>query len=116
VAVTFLSLVRVLGHAGTFWLYGVIAIGAGFFFYLLVPRQRQKPGTDPSPIGERKKAEGTIDRESKMRAGIARIAWNSKGRCRMRRLIHPIKYNSLSIVVFALFVVAFSHKLLPVGD
>ena len=27
VAVTFLTLVAVLGHAGTFWLYGVIAVG-----------------------------------------------------------------------------------------
>ena len=33
VAVTFLTLVGVLGHAGTFWLYGVIvAIGAWVFF------------------------------------------------------------------------------------
>jgi hypothetical protein len=33
VAVTFLSLVAVLGHAGTFWLYGVIAIAAWVFVY-----------------------------------------------------------------------------------
>jgi len=42
VAVTFLTLVGVLGHAGTFWLYGVIAIGAWFFFYLLVPETKGK--------------------------------------------------------------------------
>jgi sugar porter (SP) family MFS transporter len=42
VAVTFLTLVKVLGHAGTFWLYGVIAIGAWIFFYLLVPETKGK--------------------------------------------------------------------------
>ena len=42
VAVTFLTLVGVLGHAGTFWLYGVIAIGALVFFYLLVPETKGK--------------------------------------------------------------------------
>jgi sugar porter (SP) family MFS transporter len=42
VAVTFLTLVGVLGHAGTFWLYGVIAVVAWIFFYLLVPETRGK--------------------------------------------------------------------------
>jgi SP family galactose:H+ symporter-like MFS transporter len=42
VAVTFLTLVGVLGHAGTFWFYGVIAIGAWIFFYLLVPETKGK--------------------------------------------------------------------------
>ena len=42
VAVTFLTLVGILGHAGTFWLYGVIAIGAWIFFYLLVPETKGK--------------------------------------------------------------------------
>jgi SP family galactose:H+ symporter-like MFS transporter len=42
VAVTFLTLVGVLGHAGTFWLYGVIAAGAWVFFYLLVPETKGK--------------------------------------------------------------------------
>lgn len=42
VAVTFLTLVGVLGHAGTFWLYGVIAIGAWVFFYQLVPETKGK--------------------------------------------------------------------------
>ena len=42
VAVTFLTLVGFLGHAGTFWLYGVIAIGAWVFFYLLVPETKGK--------------------------------------------------------------------------
>ena len=42
VAVTFLTLVGVLGHAGTFWLYGVIAIGAWVFFYFQVPETKGK--------------------------------------------------------------------------
>ncbi|MDQ6740158.1 MAG: sugar porter family MFS transporter [Actinomycetota bacterium] len=42
VAVTFLTLVGVLGHAGTFWLYGGIAIGAWVFFYLQVPETKGK--------------------------------------------------------------------------
>jgi SP family galactose:H+ symporter-like MFS transporter len=42
VAVTFLSLVGVLGHAGTFWLYGAVAIGAWIFFYCLVPETKGK--------------------------------------------------------------------------
>jgi SP family galactose:H+ symporter-like MFS transporter len=42
VAVTFLSLVAVLGHAHTFWLYGLIAIGAWIFFYRLVPETKGK--------------------------------------------------------------------------
>ncbi|MDQ6704755.1 MAG: sugar porter family MFS transporter [Acidobacteriota bacterium] len=42
VAVTFLTLVAVLGHAETFWLYGVVAVGAWIFFYLLVPETKGK--------------------------------------------------------------------------
>ena len=42
VAVTFLTLVGVLGRAGAFWLYGVIAIGAWVFFYLLMPETKGK--------------------------------------------------------------------------
>ena len=42
VAVTFLSLVGVLGHAGTFWLYGAVAIAAWVFFYRLVPETKGK--------------------------------------------------------------------------
>jgi SP family galactose:H+ symporter-like MFS transporter len=42
VAITFLTLVGVLGHAGTFWLYGIIAVGAWVFFYLLVPETKGK--------------------------------------------------------------------------
>ena len=42
VAVTFLTLVGVLGHAGTFWLYGVIALGAWVFIYFLVPETKGK--------------------------------------------------------------------------
>jgi SP family galactose:H+ symporter-like MFS transporter len=42
VAVTFLTLVGVLGQGGTFWLYGLIAIGAWIFFYLKVPETKGK--------------------------------------------------------------------------
>jgi SP family galactose:H+ symporter-like MFS transporter len=42
VAVTFLTLVSVLGHAGTFWLYGVIAVAAWVFIYRLVPETKGK--------------------------------------------------------------------------
>jgi SP family galactose:H+ symporter-like MFS transporter len=42
VAVTFLTLVAVLGHAGTFWLYGVIAVAAWVFIYRLVPETKGK--------------------------------------------------------------------------
>jgi len=42
IAATFLTLVAVLGHAGTFWLYGVIAIGAWMFFYRFVPETKGK--------------------------------------------------------------------------
>jgi SP family galactose:H+ symporter-like MFS transporter len=41
-AVTFLTLVKILGHAGTFWLYGIIAIVAWVFFYRLVPETKGK--------------------------------------------------------------------------
>jgi len=42
VAVTFLTLVGVLGHASTFWLYGLVAVGAWIFFYRLVPETKGK--------------------------------------------------------------------------
>jgi sugar porter (SP) family MFS transporter len=42
VAVTFLTLVGAIGHANTFWLYGVIAVGAWIFFYFLVPETKGK--------------------------------------------------------------------------
>ena len=42
VAVTFLTLVSILGQADTFWLYGLIAVAAWIFFYLLVPETKGK--------------------------------------------------------------------------
>lgn len=42
VAVTFLSLVAVLGRGGTFWLYGAIAVAALIFFYRMVPETKGK--------------------------------------------------------------------------
>ena len=42
VAVTFLTLVGFLGQGVTFWLYGVVAVGAWVFFYLQVPETKGK--------------------------------------------------------------------------
>jgi SP family galactose:H+ symporter-like MFS transporter len=42
VAVTFLTLVGAVGHADTFWLYGLVAVGAWIFFYFLVPETKGK--------------------------------------------------------------------------
>jgi MFS family permease len=42
VAVTFLTMVHLIGHAGTFWVYGVIAVGAWIFSYQLVPETKGK--------------------------------------------------------------------------
>lgn len=42
VAVTFLTLVGAVGHAVTFWIYGVITIGAWLFIYKLVPETKGK--------------------------------------------------------------------------
>jgi len=42
VAMTFLTLVSSLGQAGTFWLYGIIAVGAWVFIYFLVPETKGK--------------------------------------------------------------------------
>jgi SP family galactose:H+ symporter-like MFS transporter len=63
VAVTFLTLVAVLGQAVTFWLYGVIAVAAWVFFYRLVPEtkgksleqieERWRAGKHPREIGKK---------------------------------------------------------------
>jgi SP family galactose:H+ symporter-like MFS transporter len=42
VAMTFLTMVDLIGHAGTFWVYGVIAVGAWVFCYQLVPETKGK--------------------------------------------------------------------------
>ncbi|MEO8779397.1 MAG: sugar porter family MFS transporter [Rhodanobacter sp.] len=42
VAVTFLTLVSLLGRANTFWLYGLVAVGAWIFIYRLVPETKGK--------------------------------------------------------------------------
>jgi sugar porter (SP) family MFS transporter len=42
VAVTFLTLAGAVGHAWTFWIYGVITIGAWLFIYKLVPETKGK--------------------------------------------------------------------------
>jgi SP family galactose:H+ symporter-like MFS transporter len=40
VALTFLTLIQVLGRPGTFWLYGLVGVGAWLFAYLLVPETK----------------------------------------------------------------------------
>ena len=40
VALTFLSLVHVLGSRGAFWLYGAVGVAAWLFAYFLVPETR----------------------------------------------------------------------------
>src|ERR1700730_13985026 len=40
VALSFLTLTQVLGKPVTFWLYGVVSIGAWFFAYFLVPETK----------------------------------------------------------------------------
>lgn len=40
VALTFLTLVGILGRPGTFWLYAVIGIAAWIFIFRLVPETR----------------------------------------------------------------------------
>jgi len=42
IAVTFLTLLGVLGRTETFWLYGAIAVAAWVFFYRLVPETKGK--------------------------------------------------------------------------
>lgn len=42
VALTFLTLSQVLGNAATFWLYGIVSIGAWLFAYFLVPETKGK--------------------------------------------------------------------------
>lgn len=40
VALTFLTLIQLVGRPGTFWLYGLVGIGAWIFAYLLVPETK----------------------------------------------------------------------------
>lgn len=40
VALTFLTLIQVLGRPGTFWLYGFLGVGAWLFAYFLVPETK----------------------------------------------------------------------------
>jgi len=42
VAITFLSIIEILGAAGTFWLYGVISVLALLFVYFRVPETKGK--------------------------------------------------------------------------
>jgi SP family galactose:H+ symporter-like MFS transporter len=42
IALTFLTLIQLLGKPGTFWFYGVVGIGAWIFTYLLVPETKSR--------------------------------------------------------------------------
>ena len=42
VALTFLTLTQVLGNAATFWLYGIVSVGAWLFAFFLVPETKGK--------------------------------------------------------------------------
>ena len=63
VALTFLTFVQVLGRPGTFWLYGLVGIGAWIFAYILVPETKGRSledieahwraGRHPRELGKR---------------------------------------------------------------
>ena len=40
VALTFLTLINAMGRTGTFWLYGIVGVGAWIFAYVLVPETK----------------------------------------------------------------------------
>jgi SP family galactose:H+ symporter-like MFS transporter len=42
IALTFLTLVQVLGRSGTFWLYAAVGVGAWVFAFLLIPETKGK--------------------------------------------------------------------------
>jgi SP family galactose:H+ symporter-like MFS transporter len=42
IALTFLTLVQVLGRSGTFWLYALVGVGAWVFAFLLIPETKGK--------------------------------------------------------------------------
>ncbi len=42
VALSFLTLTRVLGKPATFWLYAIISVGSWFFAFFLVPETKGK--------------------------------------------------------------------------
>ena len=42
IALTFLTLVQVLGQSGTFWLYAAVGVGAWVFAFLIVPETKGK--------------------------------------------------------------------------
>jgi SP family galactose:H+ symporter-like MFS transporter len=64
IALTFLTLVQVLGRSGTFWLYALVGVGAWIFAFLLVPETKGKTleeieehwrkGLHPSEMGRKR--------------------------------------------------------------
>jgi SP family galactose:H+ symporter-like MFS transporter len=65
IALTFLTLVQVLGRSGTFWLYALVGVGAWIFAFLLVPETKGKTleeieehwrkGLHPREMGRKRK-------------------------------------------------------------
>ena len=65
IALTFLTLVQVLGRSGTFWLYAIVGVGAWVFAFLLIPETKGKTleeieehwrkGLHPREMGRKKK-------------------------------------------------------------
>ena len=65
VALTFLTLINLIGRSGTFWFYAIIGIGAWIFVYLLVPEtkgrtleyieEHWRKGKHPREMGEKRK-------------------------------------------------------------
>jgi SP family galactose:H+ symporter-like MFS transporter len=65
IALTFLTLVQVLGRSGTFWLYALVGAGAWIFAFLLVPETKGKTleeieehwrkGLHPREMGRKRK-------------------------------------------------------------
>lgn len=68
VAVSFLTLISLLGHAFTFWLYGLVAIGAWIFFYRLVPETK---GKSLEQIEAQFRSGKSRPRPAKTKSGIA---------------------------------------------
>ena len=73
VSFTFLTLVGVITRAGTFWLYGVIAVGALAFFFFFVPETKGKSLEDiERELGA--DADAPIAREGAQEPGRERVA------------------------------------------
>ncbi|MCC5832648.1 MAG: sugar porter family MFS transporter [Chlamydiales bacterium] len=55
VAISFLTLIQLIGQASTFWLYGFISIGCWFFIFFLVPETKGRTLEEIERFWNRKK-------------------------------------------------------------